>query len=262
MNALTELQRELQAHVLHDDGRAARNVVTTTGADAKRRLGVYAHAYRARLLGVLREDFAGLHALAGGDEFERLMLAYIAATPSPHANVRWYGAGVAAFVRTQASWSARPELAEMAALEWALGLAFDAADDPIVDFAEVAALAPTAWPSLRLRLHASLQRRMLSRDVDTIRRALDRGEAIPSLAELTSPQHWAAWRKDSVVRHRRLEDDEAASLDAVAQGASFAELCARLCEWHAPDAVAARAAVLLRRWIEDQWVTSMDVANA
>lgn len=262
MSALAQLQREMQAHVLRDDAAALRAVVATPRADASQRLGIYAHAYHARLLGVLRDDFTGLRALAGEEEFERLALAYVAATPSPHPNVRWYGKDMAAFARAQPPWSARPSLAAMAALEWAIGLAFDAADEPILGFADVAALAPADWPHLRLRLHASLQRLDLDCNVDAIRRALDREEPIPPLGERMPAQTWAAWRKDATVRHRRLEDDEAAALDAAAQGATFAELCERLCEWHPAETVAARAAMLLRRWIEDQWVTSMDVADA
>lgn len=261
MSTLIELQRELQAHVLRDDATALRAVVATPDADAMQRLGVYAHAYRARLLEVLRGDFPGLRALTGDQEFERLALAYVAATPSPHFNVRWYGDRLAAFARERAPWPERPELAAMAELEWAIGLAFDAADAPVLRFANVAALAPTDWPRLCLQPHPSLHKLTLSHNVDAVRRALDRDETVPAPQSLVPAQPWIAWRKDSIVRHRRLEDDEAAALDTVAQGNNFAMLCERLCEWYAPEAVAGRAAALLRRWIDDQWMTSMDVAG-
>lgn len=261
MSALADLQRALQAHVLHDEAAALRAVVATAGADAAQRLGIYAHAYRARLLEVLRGDFPGLLALAGAEEFERLALAYVAATPSPHFNVRWYGDRLAAFARERPPWSARAELAEMAELEWKLGLAFDAADETGVDFATLAALAPTDWPALRLRLHPSLQRARFTCNVDAIRRAGDREETAPALEAFASPQGWAAWRKDSIVRHRRLDEDEAAALDAVVQGATFADLCAHLCRWHAAEDVAARTATLLRRWVEDGWIVAYDFSG-
>ncbi len=254
MTTLAGLQRQMQAHVLREDSSALDAVVASADADAGRRLGIYTHAYRARLLGVLRNDFPGLRVLAGEDEFERLARAYVEATPSTHANVRWYGARLAAFARECAPWSTRAELAEMAELEWKLGLAFDAADQASVEFAALAALAPADWPTLRLTLHASLQRARLTRNVDAIRRAVDREEAVPALEPFASPQGWVTWRRDSIVRHRRLDDDEAAALDAVAQGATFADLCTHLCRWHAPEAVAARAATLLRRWVEDGWI--------
>lgn len=256
MSALADLQRALQARVLRNDDDPMAAVVDTQGADAAQRLRVYTHAYRARLAGVLRDDYPGLRALAGDEDFEALALAYVDATPSTHPNVRWYGAKLPTFLRERAPWSARVEFGEMAELDWALGLAFDAADDATVDFAALAALAPADWPALRLRLHPSLQRACFTHDVAAIRRALDREEALPVLETAASPQPWAAWRKDAVVRHRNLGDDEAAALDAVVEGANFAELCERLCDRHAPEHVAARAAALLRRWIDDGWIAA------
>lgn len=260
MTALAELQRALQARVLCNDDAAMAAIVIARGADASRRLRIYTHAYRARLAGVLRDDYPGLRALAGDEGFEALALAYVDATPSTHPNVRWYGAKLPAFLRGRAPWSARAELHEMAQLEWALGLAFDAADDATVDFATLAALAPADWPALRLRSHPSLQRARFTHNVAAIRRALDGGEPLPALETFASRQHWAAWRKDTIVRHRRLDDDEAAALDAMAAGAHFAGLCERLCDWHAPDDVAARAAAMLRRWVDDDWIAALDRA--
>lgn len=260
MSVLADLQRAMQARVLRDDASALDAVVASADAGTGRRLGIYTHAYRARLAGVLRSDFPGLRALAGEDAFERLARAYVEATPSTHFNVRWYGTRLAAFARAQTPWSARAELAEMAELEWKLGLAFDAADEACVEFAALVALAPADWPALRLRTHASLQHARLTRNVDAIRRAVDREEAVPALEAWPEAQGWAAWRKDAIVRHRRLEDDEAAALDALDGGASFAELCAQLCRWHAAEAVAARAATLLRRWVEDGWIAKSDLA--
>lgn len=258
MSTLAELQRAFQAHVLRGGGEADRAVAGSPPAGVPERLGVYTHAYRARLLGVLREDYPGLRALAGDEEFDALARAYVDATPSTHPNVRWYGARLPAFTREGPPWSERVELGEMAQLDWSLGLAFDAADDPTVDFAALAALAPQDWPLLRLRLHASLQRARFTRNVDAIRRALDRDEPRPGLETSAAPQPWAAWRRGGAVRHRRLDEDEAGMLDAVERGARFAELCERLCEWHVPEQVAARTAALLRRWVDDGWVAAAD----
>jgi hypothetical protein len=259
MSTLAELQREMQAHVLHGDGAAYRAIDATRGASAAERLHVYTHGYRARLLEILGNDFYALRALAGAEEFERLASAYIDATPSTHPNVRWYGGSLATFLRTQPPWSRHSEFADMAELEWAIGLAFDAADETVISFNDLAALSAQDWPCLRLRLHASVQRRRLAHNVDAMRRAIDRDEALPESQAAHAPA-WIAWRDSLSVRHRRLEDDEAAALAAVADGATFAELCERLCEWHAPDAVALRAASLLRRWIDEGWIAAFDIA--
>ena len=67
----------------------------------------------------------------------------------------------------------------------------------------------------------------------------------------------AVWRSDLVVRHRRLSDEEAALLANVAVGARFGGLCEALSDAHAPDAVALRAATLLRTWVADGWISAV-----
>jgi hypothetical protein len=262
MSALAELQRCLQTHVLQPASepieRAAQAaVVASAAAGSAQRLGIYTYAYRARLLETLGNDYPGLRELAGADAFEQLGRGYIESTPSRYWNVRWYGGALAEYLANTPPWSAQIALAEMAAFEWHIGLAFDAGDETVVDVAEVARVAPEDWPQLRLRLHASLQRQTLNCNVNEIRRAVDHAEAVPALHPFEPAQPWVVWRKDLSVRYRRLEDDEAAALDAIAEGANFTELCELLCTWHAIDAVALRAATLFRLWIEDQWVSAL-----
>ncbi|MEO5622036.1 MAG: DNA-binding domain-containing protein [Dokdonella sp.] len=259
MSRLLDLQRQMQASVLRSrtDGPIGDSIISTPAADASRRLGVYVHAYRARLLEVLGNDFPGLRALAGAATFEQLGLAYIEATPSSHANVRWYGGALADFLHAASPWAEQPELSVMAALEWDMGLAFDAAVEKVVDAAEVATVAPSDWPAMGLHLHGSLRPQSLRWNVITIRRAVDRDECLPPLVEWNPPQSWIVWRKDTTVRYRHLDDDEAAALEAIARGASFAQVCELLCRFHPVDVVASRAATLFRRWVDDQWVIAL-----
>ena len=263
MSALAELQRALQRHVLHagegtTSERAANAfVVADARASAQRRLGVYAHAYRARLREVLAKDYPGLRALAGEDAFDAIARDYIAATPSHHPNARWYGARLAAFLREDPRWKGHPQFAEMAALDWAFGLAFDAADTRSVAFDELAAVAPQDWPALRFTLHPALQRLSFGHNVAAIRRALDRGEALPALERFEAPQPHAVWRSELIVRHRRLSDDEAMLLGRAADGASFADLCEALTAAQPPESVALHAATLLRTWVSDGWIASV-----
>ena len=118
-------------------------------------------------------------------------------------------------------------------------------------------IAPQDWPALRFTLHPSLQRLSFAYNVTAIRRALDRGEALPALERFEAPQPHAVWRSELTVRHRRLSDEEAALLARIAGGASFADLCEALAVSHATDAVALHAATLLRTWISDGWIASV-----
>lgn len=262
MSALTQLQRDFSAYVLHDRAGIAGLVSAGDGdAPVRQRVDVYRDGYRLRLIEVLDNDHPGLRQLAGADGFDALCRAYIDARPSTHFNIRWFGAGLATFLRTQAPWSQRPALTEMAALEWALTLAFDAVDEPPVALAEVAALTPEQWPSMRLRFAAALQRLDLGTNVGAIRRALDREETVPPAEVFDAPRAWVVWRRDRGVYQRALEADEAGALDAARLGSRFAELCDRLCEWHAEDQVALQAAGFLKHWIEQQWVTALTVGD-
>ncbi len=261
MSALADWQRALQEQVLHPTaGTLPAQVIGDARASAQRRMSVYTHAYRARLGQILAKDYRGLQALAGSDAFDAICGGYIEATPSHNPNARWFGAQLPAFLRTHADWRTQPALAEMAAFDWAFGLAFDAHDAAVLGFDAVAALAPEDWPSLCFALHPCLQRLSFRHNIAAIRRALDHGEDLPPLQVFASPQPWAVWRHHLAIRHRRLDDAEAAVLAALADGACFAELCEKLTAWHAADQVALQAATLLRTWLADGWISTMTLA--
>ncbi|MCC2658697.1 MAG: hypothetical protein K0Q76_3805 [Panacagrimonas sp.] len=254
MNALLDLQRRFQAHVLGSAPPLA-DAVDPPGADASTRLRIYVDAYRLRLIDVLGNDFPGLRWLAGDDGFDRLCRACIEARPSQHFNLRWYGAALADFL--ESGGSERPELAEMARFEWNLTLVFDARDEPIVTEADVAALAPEHWPAMQPRSHGAIRRQRCRWNTAAIRAAIDRGAAPPVAQRLDLAEERIIWRRRRDVRHRALEVDEAAALDAIGDGATFGDLCELLCGWHAQEQVALRAAALLRRWIAEQWLTAL-----
>jgi hypothetical protein len=77
---------------------------------------------------------------------------------------------------------------------------------------------------------------------------------------LPKPVSWAIWRKRHSPFFRSLEDDEAWALNAMLSEASFGEICAGLCEWIAEDEAAARAAGMLRGWVEEGWIAQLRIA--
>ena len=219
MSTLAELQRRFSHHVLRGaSGAAFDAVVGDARADAATRVGIYADGYRLRLLEVLGNDFGGLRHLAGDEGFDALGRAYIDARPSPHYNARWYGDELESFLARTAPWSQRPELAEMAGLEWDMTIAFDAEDVSAAAFADIVALSPDRWPSMFLRLQPGFGHRRLHFNVDQVRRALDLAETPPTCERQAAAGDWAVWRRDLNVRHRRLEADEAGVIDALGEG--------------------------------------------
>jgi hypothetical protein len=255
MSELRRLQRAMQAHVLQGHAGILSELLETPAAGTAQRMDVYTRAYRLRLLEVLGDHYPALKWWLGEEAFDALCTAYIEAQPSASFNIRWYGDRLAAFAAAQTPWREQAAIAEMATLEWAMTLAFDAADASAVAVEDIARIAAQDWPQLTLDFHPALHRVALRWNVAAQRRAMDREEPLPPSQPLEGAATSAVWRDaaGSVV-HRQLEADEVRALDAAFQGADFGALCETLLEFCTEDAVALRAASLLKRWVEAGWV--------
>lgn len=256
MNGLASLQRRFLRHVLRPGGAMARAVLATPRADAARRLGVYVDAYRARLVEALANDYPALKRLLGAAGFERMMRQFIAVHPSRHANLRWYGGELAAYLaRTQPR---RPLLMELAHFEWALGLAFDAADAEPLSVAALARVPAADWPALRFALHPSARTLRLRSNAPALWRAATRGGRLPRAVRRRAPVSWLVWRKELTPLYRWLEPDEAEALAAAARGSSFAGVCTQLARRIGAQRAPARAAQLLKCWALDGVISGID----
>jgi hypothetical protein len=76
------------------------------------------------------------------------------------------------------------------------------------------------------------------------------------VAALAEPVAWAIWRPELMSNFRSLDPDEAAILDAMMEGRPFPALCEALLPYVEEDHAPARAASLLRSWIEEGMVGS------
>jgi hypothetical protein len=134
---------------LRDLQRRLRDRVTSGRRGPAGGTEVYRHAYHARLAGVLRQNYPVLSARLGEEPFARLAGEYVSAHPSHHYNVRWFGAHLSRLLDGA--------LADLARMEWALGIAFDAADAQCVEAASLAARTPEEWNAMRFTTHPSVQ---------------------------------------------------------------------------------------------------------
>ena len=258
MNDLASLQRAFQRHVYRPGRAMERAVLATPQANAGRRLGVYAGAYRARLVEALGNDYPALHAVLGEHAFDRAMRRFIAARPSRTSNLRWYGGQLASFLARSPRWGRRPLLADLARFEWALGLAFDAADAPLVGPEEAARVSAADWPGMRLRLHPSVQRLWLRSAAPQAwtRHILGRGAPVDGSRRPESA--WLVWRKDQEPFFRALPPEEAWALGAAARGRSFGALCQGIRRFVGGAHAAQRAAQLLKGWLVEGLVCAID----
>lgn len=250
MNDLQELQRRFQRYVVN----GARDIepdIDATRAAASERLGIYADAYRLRLLEALETDFVALRAYLGAADFARMGQAYIDAHPSTHPSLRHFGRELGAFLANDVRYRAQSLLTELATFDWALTEAFDAPDDVVLTGDTLATLPAQRWASMRLRPHPSLRRLDLQWNAPALWKAADTGAPLPNAERSTHPIAWAVWRQGLQTYFRSLPVDEAWALDAVRAGHDFATVCEGLCEWIDPANAAAHAAGLLKQWIID-----------
>ncbi len=261
MKQLSATEALFQDNVLTGNPAIDAEIEGDTEEFRDRRLAIYRDAYRLRLIEVLGTDYEVLHTYLGDDLFDALAREYIAAHPSTFRNVRWFGAKMAQFLVAGPRYAVHPELAELAQFEWSLGRAFDSPDAAAVRFEDVASLPPQAWADLRFRPHPGLCTLKLRTNAVAIWKAIGDEGDMPEAETFAASVTWAIWRNHHSPFFRSLESDEAWALQAMLSGASFGGICAGLCEWVAEEQAAARAAGLLRGWVEEGWIAELLVAG-
>lgn len=249
--SLTELQGAFQDFLLARSDTFQSEVRDSRKTDRTTPLNVYREGYALRLIEVLTADYPGLIAMVGATSFDNMARAYIVAHPSRHPSVRWFGRSLTAFLESTAPYNRSPGAAEMARFEWELGEAWDAPDMDPVPAVALIALPPEAWETLAFTALPSLRRITLAFDVPQAWQR--REEVAPGSLEVitaTAPVPWVIWRPDLRIRFRSLEANEALLLDALVAGMTFLELCDNLAGVTGEAEAAARAAGLLRTWVE------------
>lgn len=259
MSHLRELQLRFQDYLLGVSEDIEDDIVSTDDALAEHRLGAYYNAYRIRLIDCLAVDYSALEKYLGRERFETITLAYLAAHPSQHPSVRWVGRLLPAFLRDEYVGDDAGFLAELAAWEWAQTLVFDAADSArVVELDAIAALPAEAWPDLCFRFKPAMRWLDLRWNVPPIEQALDRDEPPPEAVRDEHPTRWLLWRRDFNIHWRSLEVHEAWALEQAEAGADFAAICEGLLEWIDAGQVALIAAGLMKQWIGDGLLVSLD----
>lgn len=242
---LLAVQRQFHDQLLSADAP----VHSSRAQKFQRGFGIYRNAYRARLVGCLRESYGRVWSWIGDEVFDRAAIHHLILHPPHSWSLDDAGAG---FDRTLADlYSADPEVAELAWLEWQMQLAFKARDEETLDPQQFAALTSgfgdADWGNMRLELTASVAMHPIITACAELWAAMERDEPWSGALVLDRPATILVWRQDLQPRFRTVQAGEARALAAVLRRSSFSEICAA----HGSDEAVAEAGTMLGRWIVD-----------
>lgn len=248
---LAETQALFHAFATRSPAAAGRDpseaFVGTPALPAAERLAIYADMYLWRQVDALREDFPKLAAVLGDEGFYALAEAYVREHPSEHPSLSRLGRRVADHLARHPA--GRPDLPDLARLEWARAEAFEAEDVPLAGLASLRAVAPADLPRVRLALAPAVQLIHLAHDAPALWRAIEDGAALPSPrpAEVSV----AVWRSGFEVFHAVLAADEARAVERALAGEPLGAVCEPFAGRDDPAAAALRA---VGSWFEEGWV--------
>ncbi|MCU1776709.1 putative DNA-binding domain-containing protein [Pseudomonas sp. HT11] len=252
---LIDWQLAFEQHLLSESSVANSGFAATLlggpTLDVDTGLAIYHNAYVSRLQEVLRHDFGAIRYWLGDDEFALLTDAYVRRYPSAHYSLRWLGERFPAFLVEHLVQEHSAPLAELARLEWAFTLAFDAPQGEPLGVNDMAQLAPENWPGLQVGLAPSVQQVLCQFNSVAIWRASKDESDFPDSQALERAQMCLVWRHQNVCHYRSLEPAEACALAGmVTTGWNFSELCTGLAVTYGEGAPL-QAVTWLKQWIQD-----------
>lgn len=235
---LAGLQRWLQTAITYPGdlvsgtdaaGEPAENVLRpgarTTPLEG---LAVYHHAYRARLVECLVDDYPALQYAMGADAFAAHASSYITAHPSQSPNLNGYGKHMSAFCRD----AAMPFAADLARLEWTLVEILHAADAEPLAEAELSKVAPAEWGNATLLPSETFRVERFDYPVNAYFQAFmdDESPSVPS----ASPIALAIYRQGFRLWRMELTPSMADLLEDLVRGVTLGEALGAMEERLAP----------------------------
>jgi hypothetical protein len=238
-----------------EPGRIEACFAGTPEFPAADRVAVYSDMYLWRLVDALRETFPNVLRCLGDEQFAALAEDYVRRNPSQHHDVGRVGRHLAAFLRKYPD-PERPDLADLAELEWARHQVFFAQPAEPVGLETLSTVAPDDFASASLLLSPALRVLVLDHDAASLWRRLEDGERpAPPWAGAFAV---AVWRRGFDVFHAPISHEEAVAIEGAIAGHSVASICASFSDQEDP-AAAAHAA--LGSWLQEGWILALVEPN-
>jgi hypothetical protein len=228
-STLAGLQRWMQQAILRgecDVEDAAHLLLPSRTLPPAERLEIYRGMYPLRMEDALRADYPALAHLVGDDAFRRLVATYVVAHPSRSYTLNRLGDSFPEFVARTRRLRSAGFCAELARLEHAIALVFDAPESPPLDGAAVALLGEKV-ADVRLRPIEAFRLLEMSYPVDAYWQSVrDEDHEHP---EPRRKKTWlAVFRRKYVVRRLPLTREQHALLSAITSGATVGDGVAEL----------------------------------
>ena len=237
---LAETQ-ELFWELLQGRERPLDAFVGSADLPAEERVAIYARMFLHRQIDALREMFPKVVAALGDEAFFEVAARYVRQNPSEHPDLGQLGRKLAAFLD-------RPDLRDLARLEWARGEVFEAppAESLIPEVFTSLAQDPVEFMHYRVRLIPALRLLELDHDVAPL------WDETAASAE-QRPTRWVVWRSGFDVFHVAVDPDESRAVRLALAGAPLADVCAALDD---PQ----RATEALQSWLAEGWIAAANGA--
>jgi hypothetical protein len=258
---LQELQILFQRCVLEGRAGIEAELKDSEGEDFPARLGTYTEGYRIRLLEALETTYPGVKAALGDAEFERTVRQFIAAVPSTHYSIRYYGESLGDFIGATRTETDAEVLQDLARWEWVLAEVFDAPDDAPIGSEHLAAIAPESWPLVCFVLRASVRSVAISSNAVLWWRWAREGGDKPAAFESTAAASWRLWRQGVRTLFRSMDATESAALAVASAGGTFGEMCEVIAQQVGVADAPLRAASILNGWFADEIIADLMVGD-
>jgi hypothetical protein len=213
------------------------------------RLEIYNRVYWFRLLSSLADDFPGLRAVIGQEQFDKILLGYLIELPSQSYTLRDLGSRLETWLRAHPEFIAgnKRMALDMVRLEWADIEAFDAAEYPVLTQGELGSLGEDPvfhlQPNLQLLDLAYPVDELLLKvretedpetDISSNVVMMDHSDSAPR-KQLPLPSSknifLAVHRQQNIVYFKRLKPEGFALLRALQQGQTLSQAIETSVDW-------------------------------
>ena len=201
---------------------AARGwVLPSKTLSAIQRLDIYRDMYLPRMEEALAIDYPALKHFLGGQEFMRLVKRYVDVYPSRSYTLNRLGDHLPEFVATLTDLPKKEFCVDLARLELALSVIFDANETPPLTPDAVRAVPEEAWESARLRPIEAFHLLAFDYPASKYMGAVDGENRSPRIA---AKKTWVvAYRRNCQVHRMDLREPAYEMLSALASGRTLGE---------------------------------------